>query len=337
MLEANCHSPSSITIITTYQCTAACKDCCFESNPNIRGKLSACEMLAFIEESICAFKELKLVVFSGGEPLLLGNDLLAAISFAKNKGLSTRVVSNGYWGKSSSLAEKTAIRLRDAGLTEINISTGPDHSEYVPLSSIITAIRALAFAGIPNRVSLESDHDGEDHSSAVINHPTVVEILCHNPDILSFQINSWMPFHRNSIIRKQPGHSALRSPCPQLFENIVLTPHRKISACCGLTFEHINQLKLGPYGGGDLRDLYNSQFEDFLKIWIRVDGPLKILEKFADESRLHDLYKFHHICQLCAHLHHDKELIDRLKNGYLDFVEEVIPRFLAVKSLATLN
>jgi hypothetical protein len=187
------------------------------------------------------------------------------------------------------------------------------------------------------RGSLESDHDGQDLSSAVINHPTVVETLCRNPGILSFQINSWMPFHRSSIIRKQPGYSALCSPCPQLFENIVLTPHRQISACCGLTFEHISQLKLGPSGGGDLRDLYNSQFEDFLKIWIRVDGPLKIIEKFANESHLQYINKFHHICQLCAHLHHDKDLIEKLRIGYLDFVEEVMPRFLAVKSLATIN
>ena len=33
------HGPTHLTILPTYRCTAACAQCCFESNPHVQGRI----------------------------------------------------------------------------------------------------------------------------------------------------------------------------------------------------------------------------------------------------------------------------------------------------------
>lgn len=62
-----------------------------------------------------------------------------------------------------------------------------------------------------------------------------------------------------------------------MFQNIVLTPHNKVASCCGLTMEHIPEMKMGKYIEGSLEKYFNNQLRDFLKIWIWVEGPEKFI------------------------------------------------------------
>ena len=135
--------PHTITILCTYQCTAACKQCCFESSPRVKGRLSLKTILDRISEAKSSFPGLRLVVFSGGEAFILKEDLYAAIAHATSLGLMTRIVTNGSWGKTSISAAAAVEKLIAAGITEINISTGLDHLEWVPLESVANAALAL--------------------------------------------------------------------------------------------------------------------------------------------------------------------------------------------------
>lgn len=320
-------SPESITIITTYKCTAACNDCCFESNPKIKGKLDEAKIKDFILESYNSFKDLKVVIFTGGEPLLLGRSLFNCIEYASSFGLITRIVTNGYWGKTSVLAQKIAKNLKNANLSEINISTGLDHAQFVPIEHVINAIKALSEQKIPNRVTVESDFEDGSFYKNLIEAPEVEKTLNINPGLLSFQINTWMPFHTDSETRKPPALNTVDIPCTQLFSNLVLTPHGRVSSCCGLTFEHIDQLKIGYYQNGNLKDLYKSQFEDFLKIWINIDGPIGIIRKVMGEQFIETLGDIHHLCQACALLHKDERILNKLKDVYPLYIEEILSKY----------
>ena len=83
-----------------------------------------------------------LVVFSGGEPTLLGDDLFEGIAYAHERRLLTRVVTNGFWGKSPEAAAAFVDRLIGAGLSEINISVDDLHQKYVPLWRVRNAYLA---------------------------------------------------------------------------------------------------------------------------------------------------------------------------------------------------
>jgi len=141
-------SPHTLTTLCTYQCTAACRQCCFGSGPKVKGRLGRHTIIARIEEARREFPNLKLVVFSGGEALMLTDDLFASIAHGTSAGLLTRVVSNGYWGKTPGMARNTVAKLQKAGLCELNLSVGRDHQEWIPVSSVINAAVAAADAGV---------------------------------------------------------------------------------------------------------------------------------------------------------------------------------------------
>lgn len=89
--------PTTLTFVTTHSCTAQCHDCCFDCSPHKRDRISLSEMIETIDVTKKTFQNLEVVVFSGGECFLLGNDLDKAIKHAHEKGLITRVVTNAYW------------------------------------------------------------------------------------------------------------------------------------------------------------------------------------------------------------------------------------------------
>lgn len=73
--------PTTITIVSTYKCTAACKNCCFQCSPNKNKRLSFNEMKVFIDSCMAEYsKSLKVLVITGGECMLFFNDVKKIIS-----------------------------------------------------------------------------------------------------------------------------------------------------------------------------------------------------------------------------------------------------------------
>ena len=92
-------NPHTLTLITTYRCTASCPNCCFNCSPSPVNKktMTIQEIKSYIALVKKTFPSIKVVVFTGGECTLLNDDLYEGISFAKKLGLSTRIVTNGHW------------------------------------------------------------------------------------------------------------------------------------------------------------------------------------------------------------------------------------------------
>ena len=65
-LPATLISPRAITVLGTYRCTAECEDCCFDSNPRIKHRLSLESIVTFLEQTTASFPQIDTVVFSGG-------------------------------------------------------------------------------------------------------------------------------------------------------------------------------------------------------------------------------------------------------------------------------
>lgn len=322
-------STRSLTFITTYKCTAACADCCFECSPDLdSGKLTFEFMKRVIDEARQALPSLQVVVFSGGECYMLKDHLFRTIAYATQKGLKTRTVTNGYWGKTPAMAERSAAAVHDAGLTEVNISTGLDHQQWVPAASVINAARALTKRAISTVITIEKDTAESTCLSDAKAHPDVQEMLAERPAYLKIVCNSWMPFKSDSILRSTEGIPAANEGCKQLFTNLVVTPHQVVSACCGLTFEHIPEMRLGLFGKAPLESYLADIAGDFLKIWIHVDGPKEIARKLLGSRRHQAIDESVHICQACAFLHQDPELRVELANRYQEFLPEVMQRFL---------
>ena len=130
--------PRQITILTTSKCTAACRHCCMNSSPE-RSDTLTWEQLEKILSQAFTDLRLKLVIFAGGEPMLLGNTLYKALRMVKSHGLATRMVTNAYWASSREHAQLKLRELEQAGLDELNISSDDYHLDFIKLDAVRNA------------------------------------------------------------------------------------------------------------------------------------------------------------------------------------------------------
>lgn len=321
-------NPKTVTVITTYTCNAACEECCFECNPTVKHRLSFEEIATFIKNSVAEYPSIEQFVFSGGECFLLKEDLYKAIALCASLGRSTRCVSNGYWGKTRHKAEKIAATVVEAGLAEVNFSTGLDHKKWVPIDSVITASECLAKYGIPVLITIEKDTEESDILNQITENERVRR-LSHSFPNFSLQTNSWMPFHENSVHRGGVDRSTLRKGCDQVFTNCVLTPKKEIASCCGLTLEHIPEMRVGTID--NVASYRDEQKDDFMKLWLRVEGPMTILETLLgrDHEKLQDVV---HLCQACAIVHRDHEVREKIASAYTDHILAVGHKWNIIKT-----
>lgn len=322
MLDVN---PGSMTVLCTYQCTAACRQCCFESSPQVAGRLQGAVIRERIAEAKREFSSLSLVAFSGGEPFLLRDELIDCVEYASSLGLRTRIVSNGSWAKRMARATSLCEALASAGLNELNLSTGADHQEFVPEASIVNAALAAVKSGIGTVVTVETDTEDSGCYASLVGDARIRELLKGALRVIK---NYWVPFFSDALPRMgefDPG--AARVGCSQIFKNLVVTPHDNLSACCGITLEHIPEMRLGRLDGSNMKELHARQQDDFMKYWISVAGPYAIIESVMGEAASQYLGGVVHGCQACAILHRTPEIRAAIKRQYIERMEDVMTRF----------
>lgn len=322
---------NTLTIITTYTCTAECKECCFGCTPKVKGRLELSVIKKRIEEAKKSFPSLQLVVFTGGECFLLKEELYESIAFARKKGLLVRCVTNAYWGKTENKANEVAGKLHIAGVNEINISTGKDHQEYVPFPSVVNVSKALVSKNISTLVTIEQDTPESKCKKEAMANLDIRMLLEKKSSLFSLMSNSWMPFTHDAEKRasNENNKKALDVGCEQIFGNAVITAHDQLAGCCGLALEHIPEMKLGNLNGSNLKEMYSSQLDDFMKIWLHIEGPYGIVKRMYGENAASNFFKgVNHICHSCAILHHNEDFRKKILNEWQNHVSRVMQRFM---------
>ena len=331
-------SPTVATVLASYNCTAACKHCCFDSHPGIRERLSLQEILTFIDAAR-SFKSMRLIVFSGGECFLLGDDLAKSIRHASQLGLRTRCVTNGYWARTETLAYERLKILKDAGLSELNISTGDHHQKYVPQRSVINGALASLELKIPIVIMIEMQRDRKVTASDLRRDKRIAKALeaTRGTKRLRMIESPWMPMSADEIIPQVKGrlvnHNNVykRKGCNSVLTTIVVTPAKKVGVCCGLTRERIPELHLKLDGMEALGSAYYQAATDFMKIWLFVEGPDRILAWAAtkDES-IEWENKFAHHCHSCLFLFDNVKVRRVIEDHYHEKVNEVLMRYALI-------
>lgn len=151
----------TLTFLTTDSCDIRCRHCLMSAAPGRRQKLTYDDFKRRFDEivSMCGTR---LVVFSGGEPTLLGQDLLNMIAYASENGVATRMVTNGSWASTGEAARSYLIALRECGLNELNVSLDDYHAEWVPVTHVWRILRhaeGLGFTAVVVALSWHEDAD----------------------------------------------------------------------------------------------------------------------------------------------------------------------------------
>ena len=297
--------PSILAISPTHKCTAACENCCIGCNPNIKEIIDYNTMISHIDNSFAAFPKIKVVVFTGGECTLLGEDLVNVIKYVTDKYKTvTRIVTNAHWATSYETAYKRLKELKDVGLTELNFSTGDDHQKFVKVEKIITAAKAACDLGFMTvLINIEAATDRNYTSERLKNDETLADLI--NEKKVMCSSGAWMPFKKyyENIASKNFLPEQNFERCTEIFKSITINPYSQMLACCGLTVEYNKFLKLGDISDPSIsiKELYYNQFNDLYKIWLYTHGPAYILKKLCEHIGKEFTPK-NHTCAYCIEL-----------------------------------
>ncbi|MCL2097706.1 MAG: radical SAM protein [Bacteroidales bacterium] len=320
--------PRILTIIPTHKCTAACDECCFRCTPQVETIMDYHKIERYIDEAIDSFPNIEIVVFTGGEPFLLDDKLPLVIKRVASHKRLTRVVTNGYWASSYENAIKKLTPLKEAGLTEINFSTGDNHQKFISIDNIVYGTKAAYNLGVrPICISVESPPTAQFKTSDIYN-DSILSPMIEEGTLLVLNA-AWMTFKTNldnnnlsfSLENLRP-----HTPCHNLYENIVINPYSQMLACCGLTVEYNEYLKLGSLADYSIANLYYQQYEDLFKFWLYVDGPEYIYEKIMSIRGIKKDF-FPHECAYCVELVRNQENISILKRIMKQELSGIIYRY----------
>lgn len=308
-------TPKILSLMPTWQCTAACTDCGTFSHPKNKTRLQLQDLLAAISRAGEA--SFQAVVFTGGEATLQWKDLLVAIEHATALGLSTRLVTNAWWGRTPERAVSHIHMLLAAGLKEINFSTGDEHIRFVPLQSVVNSIIASLGAGLEPLVMMEVRKDAVVTKSTLTQHKQLLEHADHWLARDPISESPWMPMDLNTPGDYPAYHYATkenlgqRTGCESLFSTHTLQADGNIAICCGLGIRHISDLQVGAF------DRHTTSFSEvereaeanLVRLLVKRFGPERLLSKLSqlDPSiRWEGMYA--HQCQACSRVFKDSSI-----------------------------
>lgn len=320
----------TLSIMPTYTCTAACRDCASVSSPGARERLPRQVMLdAIAEAKALGFCN---VVFTGGEATLRWRDILACISYATSLGLPTRVVSNAHWARSLERAGQRLDVLIEHGLSEINYSTGDEHARFVPWERVAYAIAAALDRELPVHVMVELKAERRITRAMLLEHPLVAARAERGETLLKITESAWMPLDHDRIERYPPGVATtaedlpLHPGCDSVLQTYTLQADGRIGACCGLGMRLIPELSVGVAAGeGFLRRAIADAEDDFMKVWLRYAGPKKILAWAAGKDpAIAWEHMYAHPCQACHRVYEDPRVAAVIREHHEEVVAEVL-------------
>jgi len=335
-----------LTILTTDRCTARCAHCSMNSSPERRARLSAEQICTYIDQAL-EDTAIRFVIFAGGEPLLLGDDLLKSLEHVRQCGMRSRVITNGYWATSPETASRVVLKLRDAGLNELNISIDDFHLPYVNSTHVklaFDAARVVDFDAVivvhcsgPNTTFNDAELDallGEqlprmynEAREAISFAPTTQKpfVAVSNSTLQAIGRGTALDVGESLPAEQWPEKAREIGGCPWAVRSPAVTPTGRLVACCGFEVSGNPILDIGDLSTTDLGSLLNDADQDLPINMIALEGPYAIMDQLMQANP--DLpFRPHYrsFCELCQ----DIVTIPALRHAMLELMPERAPHVL---------
>ena len=340
---------NSIAFITTNNCTAKCAHCVMCCTPGQKYMLTFDQMRDTIDQ-MRAKEELALVVFTGGEPTLLKDDLLRSIRYCNDLGILTRIVTNAHWATDMDRAKEILHALREAGLDEINFSLDDYHAPYVPIEYVRNAWKAARGMGFLSLV-IANSHGKND----TITPEFIKEFLGEDIQTRDFDHRHGYSDGRekrdedgtlyiitegrlqktgraNGSVEEDNFHdvinqSDLNCGCRNLLEMPSVSYLNELWACCGSNSDHNEILNLGNLEEDFYEDLMLRASNSVLLNAIRYVGPLA-LTKYVTQKDPSITFSdnFHSICEICEALTTNARAVEVLRDNMMELTSLIMMR-----------
>lgn len=333
--------PKGVTLIVTNQCTAACSSCCFQCSPKKDEKMDIETAKEYIVNTVESFESISLLVISGGEPFLLGIEFLSSlIEFAKKQNLHTRIVTNGFWAKSLDESKKVLSVLKNSGLNELNLSTGDEHQEFVSIDKVVNASIESVKLGITTVINVESHTNSQFEPQSLYNNKQFYDFFIQNKNMDKLKIicGLWssLDFAHEKYDYDENKLKILQESkmgCDSIYNTFSIFPDGKMTSCCGLTVNNINELNLGNVHAENIKTLYENQYKNFINLWLRVEGAYKIFDFLISKEPKLKTMELNHACQACSLLFNNELARNTLLENYKEKIPEILFKYNINKKL----
>jgi len=289
--------PQTISIIISYKCNANCDYCCFQSSPKENLVIDKETVYSIIKHAYEIIKP-RVVVFTGGEPTLFLQTLLPSISFAKSLGLPSRIVTNGWWANSLSESNDYVSEFKNAGVCELNFTTGTEHQRFIPIIKIKNAISASLEQGIKPVIVLENDDNTDD-----IMHDLTHTFSDSLEDIQFSRIQKIFFMNKSNIEREDFEGNIKIKKCDSIMTALTFTPDNLVFPCCGLPIRKMNNFSictLAEFLKSGSSDLVNFCYS-YQVSCLFTKEPLSIINSANFRKPLDIISQ--HPCDLCYELY----------------------------------
>ena len=312
--------PNTFAIHVTYTCPLSCAHCCFSSNPANKEKLPIELILQTIR--VLDQSTIQMVAFTGGEPLLLGDNLVAAVREASSQGFVTRVVTSAYWGKNLSVARKKLEQLKEAGLQEISISWDDFHEEFITFECVYNVFWTAIELGILPAINVVQAGNSHWNSERVRNELGLGE--------LGKNLVVETPLNLNGRAESQLKDAGLRpsrtiGPCPYVLLGPTLSAKNKLLACCGV-IPDTDALVLDPeFKPENLKTAVENGLKSPLLNWIYLRGPYAVMEYISKryEIPIPEKERIGGNCEACKILFETEALAEKIPDAVAEKEDEV--------------
>ena len=340
---------TSIAFITTNNCTAKCAHCVMCCTPGDKYMLTFDQMRATIDQ-MREKEELLLVVFTGGEPTLLKDELLKSIRYCNDLGILTRIVTNAHWATSMERAKEILLALREAGLDEINFSLDDYHAPYVPIEYVRNAWKASKGMGFLSLVIANShgkndtitpeyikEYLGEDIQIRDFNHRYGYSDgrEKRDEDGTLYIITEGMlqkTGRANGSVEEDNFYdvtetSDLNCSCRNLLEMPSVSYLNELWACCGSNSDHNEILNLGSLEEDSFENLMLRASNSVLLNALRYIGPYA-LTKFVTQKDPSITFSdnFHTLCEICEALTTNPKSVEVLRSNMMELTSLIMMR-----------
>jgi hypothetical protein len=272
------------------------------------------------------------VVFTGGEPTLRWVDLVEAIRHANCLEMLTRLVTNAHWATNENEANHRISELVDAGLKEINYSTGDEHARYIPVDNVANGIISALKHPLTVAVMVELRAAQGVNKESLLRHPKIKALDANDKGRVRVFESPWMPLSPLAIERYPEGTAvnsnniASRGGCGSVLQSYVVQADGRIGACCGLGMRIIPELNVGVSRGElFLQNAIRDAESDLLKLLLHYKGPEKLLAWAASKNPEIAWENFYaHKCQSCLRIYKDPKVGSVIREYHSELIPDVL-------------
>ncbi len=328
-------APRSFAIHVTYTCPLACAHCCFSSNPKNRDRLHVDHVKATIDQLPDG---IGLIAFTGGEPFLLGQDLVDLVARAASRRAVTRVVTSAYWARTPTVADRWLRRLGEAGLNELSISWDDYHEQFVDFQNIKIAWQSAKKLGISVGISTVQSANSKWNAERLRKELGVglgvgESLTCAES-----------PLNLTGRAVEQLQDAGLRQqrtlgPCPYVLTGPTLSAKNKLLACCGCIPE-TNELVLDDdFQPENLRSAIEKGMRSALLNWIFLRGPYSVMEWIGNrwDIPVPPKAEVGGNCEACARLFTTPDIRDHVNEAATEMAKFIADEITVLDALGLLD